>query len=184
MVDAVVAKHDEDVLRPIFYSTYRNETIIRYRQAVFEELERAEVFKVFPVFCEGMRTVRANLNYADKIAYRRHRHTVPLRAILVYCESIGSLRQSLQALTLHSDGLKDLQHYLTSYTDSEAFTRLATEAQSLRETLSPLSYGMLFRDDKVTVRKYASEPDYTVTILERFARFQGDRHQTAGSAQT
>jgi DNA mismatch repair ATPase MutS len=38
--------------------------------------------------------------------------------------------------------------------------------------LSKINYGTLFRGDKVTTRKYASEPDYTVTILERFARFR------------
>jgi DNA mismatch repair protein MutS len=31
---------------------------------------------------------------------------------------------------------------------------------------------MLFREDRVTVREYASESDYTVTILDRFARFR------------
>jgi DNA mismatch repair ATPase MutS len=54
---------------------------------------------------------------------------------------------------------------------AEAFSGLAKETKDLRATLSKLSYGMLFRGDKVTVRKYASESDYTATILERFAKF-------------
>lgn len=172
VVAAIVAKRDEDVLRPIFYSTYRSEEIIRYRQAVFADLERAEVFQAFPVFCETMRTVRANLAYAAKISYKRHRHTVILRAIHLYCEGVHALLQSLEALTLRSAGLKDLRGYLGGYARSQPFSQLATEARRLRDALSRLSYGTLFRGDKVNIRKYASEPDYAVTVLERFARFR------------
>jgi DNA mismatch repair protein MutS len=172
VVAAIVAKRDEDVLRPIFYSTYRDEEIIRYRQAIFADLERTEVFQAFPVFCEAMRTVRANLGYAHRISYKCHRHMVTLRAINLYCESLSALLRSLESLTLRSAGLQNLRRYLTNYTNSEAFTQLAEEARRHRDTLSKLSYGTLFRGDKVTVRKYASEPDYTVTILERFARFR------------
>jgi hypothetical protein len=169
---AIVAKRDEDVLRPIFYSAYRNEEIIRHRQAVFAELERSEVFQIFPVFCEAMRMVRANLAYADKISHKRHRHMVILRAAGAYCEAVDSLLRSLQAHSLRSSGLTDLQVYLADYTASPAFAQLVTETRNLRGTLSQISYGTLFRGDKVIVRKYASEPDYTVTILERFARFR------------
>lgn len=177
VVGAIVEKRDEEVLRPIFYSTYRDGEIIRYRQAVFKDLERADVFQPFPVFCEAMRTVRANLDYAAKISYKRHRHMVHLRAILLYCDAVQSLLQALDSLTLHSAGLKDLSEYLASHAKSEPFVRLAMEGRELRGTLSKLSYGTLFRGDKVTVRKYASEPDYTVTILERFARFRETKIQ-------
>jgi DNA mismatch repair protein MutS len=172
VVGAIVANRDEEVLRPIFYSTYRDGEVIRYRQAVFKDLERANVFQTFPVFCEAMRTVRANLDYAAKISYKRHRHMVHLRAILLYCDAVQSLLQALDRRTLHSAGLKDLSEYLASHAKSEAFIRLAMEGRELKGTLSKLSYGTLFRGDKVTVKKYASESDYTVTILERFARFR------------
>ena len=175
IVAALVAKRDEDVLRPFFYSPYRDEETVRYRQAVFGDLEQAEIFQVFPVFCEAMRSVRANLLYAEKITSKRHRHLVILRAVGLYCDAVASLLRGLRSLTLRSGGLTNLRSYLAAYTSSAAFTQLATETRDLRDTFLKLSYGMLFRGDKVTVRKYASEPDYTVTILERFAKFrQGD----------
>jgi hypothetical protein len=172
LIAAVVTKRDEEALRPIFYSTYRSEEVIRHRQAVFADLERPEVFRIFPVFCEAMRTVRANLTYAEKIPYKCHRHTVIVRAIGLYCDTVAGLLQNLQSLTIHSSGLKSLQTYLADYTVSQHFTQLAAEARNLRDTLSKICYGTLFRGDKVTVRKYASEPDYAVTILERFAKFR------------
>lgn len=184
VVTAIVAKRDEDVLRPIFYSTYRSEEIIRHRQAVFADLERAEVSRAFPAFCETMRTVRANLAYTARISYKRHRHMVVLRAIHVYCEGVHSLLQSLEDLTLHSSGLNDLRRYLGCYVRSEPFSRLATESRRLRDVLSRLSYGMLFRGDKVMIRKYASEPDYAVTVLERFARFREQEIELSGPQQS
>ncbi len=172
VIAAIVARRDEDVLRPIFYSTYRNEEIIRYRQAVFADVERAEVIRIFPGFCEAMRMVRADIAYADKISSRCHRHMVILRAAGLYCEAVATLLRGLQPLDLRSAGLRDLRAYLAGYTDSHGFTTLATQTRDVRATLSKISYGMLFRGDKVTVRRYAAEPDYTVTILDRFAKFR------------
>ncbi len=172
IIAAIVGPRDEQALRPIFYSPYRNEEIVRYRQAVFGDLERSDVFAIFPGFCDAMRTVRANLTYADKITQKRHRHTVVLRAARIYCDTIASLQDSLRSVVLESQGLKSLQAYLAGCTSARAFTELAKETRDLRETLSRLSYDMLFRGDKVTVRKYASEPDYAETILERFAKFR------------
>jgi DNA mismatch repair protein MutS len=172
VIDAVVAKRDEEILRPIFYSPYRNVDVVRYRQAVFCDLERPEVFGIFPVFSAAMRMVRANLGYAKKISHRCHRHTVILRAAGLYCDAVARLLRDLQSLVLHSAGLRDLQRYLADYVSSQTFTQLAEDTIDLQQSLSQISYGMLFRGDQVTVRKYASEPDYVVTILARFAKFR------------
>ena len=172
VIAAAVAKRDEEVLRPIFYTPYRNDEIVRYRQAVFADLERLELFRIFPAFCEAMRNVRANLGYAEKISHECHRHTVILRAIGLYCDAIDTLFRNLREQAPQSSALKAFQAYLGGYLASAAFQQLATEAAELREALAKISYGMLFRDDKITVRKYANEPDYTATILERFAKFR------------
>jgi hypothetical protein len=172
VIAAVVAKRDEDVLRPIFYSSHRNEDVVRYRQAVFSDLERPDVFALFPVFCEAMRSVRTNLGYAEQTSYRSHKHTVFLRAVGLYCQGVTTLLRDLQSVAPQSPGLQILLSYLTSYSASTAFRQLGSETAELHELLSNLSYGMLFRGDQVTVRRYASEPDYTVTVLERFAKFR------------
>lgn len=172
IVAAVVAKRDEKVLRPIFYSPYRSEEVVRYRQEVFADLERAEAFKVFPAFREAMRSVRANIAYAGSISLRSHKHAVHLRAAWLYCQATSVLARDLISVSPSSTGLRKFLVYLDGYVGSAAFRRLFEETAELRDSLSQLSYGMLFRGDKVTVRKYASEPDYTVTVLERFGRFR------------
>jgi DNA mismatch repair protein MutS len=173
-VTAIVARWNEGVLRPLFYSTYRSEDIIRYRQAVFRDLERPEVFSLLPVFCEGMRKTRSDLAYAHKINYKCHREMVLLRAIASYCETIAKLLRGFESLDLRSQGLGSFRQYLAEYSCSDAFATLAAETCNMQSGLSTIRYGMLFRGDKVTVRKYASELDCATTVLERFARFRED----------
>ena len=168
VVSAMADKRDEDVLRPIFYSSYRDVDIARYRQAVFTDLDRSDVFQAFPTFCDAMRTVR-QIELRGKISYKCHRHMVILRAIGLYCDTVTSLASNLASFALKSSGLRSLQAYLQSYINSLSHSRLATETRELQDIISKLSYGMLFRGDKATVRKYADEPDYTATILERFS---------------
>lgn len=181
VIAAVVNKRDEETLRPIFYSPFRSEDIVRYRQAVFSDLERSDVFALFPVFCEIMRSVRANLGYAEQISCRSHQHTVFLHAVGLYCHGVTSLLRDLQSVAPQSPGLCNLLGYLTGYSDSSAFRQLVSETAELHELLSNLNFGMLFRGDQVTVRRYASEPDYTVAVLERFAKFRETKTEPPAS---
>jgi hypothetical protein len=169
---AVVAKRDAEFLLPIFYAACRNEEVIRYRRAKFADVARTEVFEALTDFCEALRTVRANLAYADNIFLQAHRNLVLLRGIGRYCDAVESLPGALRSLELGSAGPRGLRAYLAGYGGSPWFTQLATEARELRGALSKITCSMLFRGDKVTVRKYASEHDYGATILERFGRFK------------
>lgn len=184
VVAGIVVHRDEEFLRPLFYSTYRNEDIIRHRQAVFGDLDRTDVFPLFPEFCEGIRKVRLDLNYAEKITYKCHRQLVLLRAIALYCNTVASLRRRLELLNLQSLGLQGLREYLVDYASSESFVVLVAETHDMQSQLSPINYAMLLRGSKVTVRKYASEPDYTKTILERFARFREEDVEGIGVSRS
>lgn len=171
VVAAAIAKEDAAVLLPIFYTPHRSEETVRYRQAVFADLAARQVVELLPLFREAMRFVRADLDYARQITRDRHRQTVVLRAIGRYCDAVASLREGLGRAPVRSTGLTAFGAYLNDYTATAAFTALRRDARELRELLSSVCYSMLFRDDRVTVRKYAGEPDYAVMVLERFARF-------------
>jgi DNA mismatch repair protein MutS len=173
-VAAIVARWNEAVLRPLFHSTYRNEHTIRYRQEIFRDIERPDIFPLLPEFCEGMRKTRSDLAYARKITYKCHREMVLLRAIAAYCETIVKVLRGFESLDLRSQGLSSFRQYLTEYTSSDRFVTLAADTRNMQSRLSTICYGMLFRGDKVTVREYASELDYATTVLERFARFRQD----------
>ncbi len=171
IVAAVVTNHDVAVLLPFFYTPHRSEAVVRYRQAVFADLEDPLVVELLRPFSEAMRFVRADLDYARQIMRERHRQAVVLRAVNLYCGAVAALCQGLDAAPLRSTGLLAFRAYLNAYAVTEAFTTLRREAGELRELLSNVSYNMRFHDDKVTVRRYTGESNYAVTVLERFARF-------------
>lgn len=171
VIPAIIAKRDEAALRPFFYSSYRNEAIVCYRQFVFRDLERSDVLSSVSDFCADMAKVRLDIKYSNEIRYICHRQMVVIRAIDLYCKTIARFALSLTTLDLKSRGLINLRRYFGDYTASASFITLAADTNSLQARLSAIRYGMLFRGDRVTVRKYADEPDYSEKVLERFERF-------------
>ena len=172
VVSAAVAKYDESRLRPFFYSPYRNEDIVRYRQEVFRDLEDASILGLMPVFCDGMRKVRLELAFAKKVQYKRHRQMVLFGAIQSYCRTIAGFAASLGKVDPGSRGLRNLGGFLAGYISSQPFTALTAETEALQEKLSGIRYSMLIHGDKVTVRKYAGEADYSTMVRSQFERFR------------
>ena len=173
IVAAAIAGRDggED-LRRFFHSPYRDEEIVGYRQEVFRDLEDADIFPLIPSFCDGMRKVRLDLEYARKIHFRCHRQMVVFGAIRHYCETIGDFVRRLGEAELRSRGLRGLRSYLADYQASVGFTALAAETDGLEKKLAAIRYNMLIHGDKVTVREFAAEADYSTMVRSRFERFR------------
>lgn len=172
VVAAAVAKYDESRLRPFFYSPYRNEEIVRYRQEVFRDLEDAAILGLMPAFCDGMRKIRLELAFAKKVQYKRHRQMVLFGAIRSYCRTVAGFAESLGKVDPGSRGLRNLVGFLAGYIASQPFTALTAETDALQEKLSDIRYSMLIHGDKVTVRKYAGEADYSAMVRSQFERFR------------
>ena len=172
IVAAAIAGRDGEDLRRFFHSPYRDEEIVGYRQEVFRDLEDADIFPLIPSFCDGMRKVRLDLEYARKIHFRCHRQMVVSGAIRHYCETIGDFVRKLGEAELHSRGLRNLRAYLADYQASVGFTALAAETDGLEKKLAAIRYNMLIHGDKVTVREFAAEADYSTMVRSRFERFR------------
>lgn len=177
VIAAVIAKQDATVLQPFFYSTYRDAEILRYRQDVFRELANDDLRSSVTSFCERMNRVRLELGYAKKIQYKCHRQVVIFRAIRIYCQSIETLASEFRNFDLISEGFLGFRRHLEKYRSSEEFAELVEEARDLQERLSTVQYSMLVHGGKVTVRKYASERDYSAIVLDQFKRFRTETNQ-------
>jgi len=172
IVAAAIAGRDGEDLRRFFHSPYRDEEIVGYRQEVFRDLEDTDIFPLIPSFCDGMRKVRLDLEYARKIHFRCHRQMVVSGAIRHYCETIGDFVRRLGEADLRSRGLRNLRSYLADYQASVGFTALAAETDALEKKLAAIRYNMLIHGDKVTVREFAAEADYSTMVRSRFERFR------------
>jgi len=62
--------------------------------------------------------------------------------------------------------------YLIDYTTSERFTSLIAETDKLQADLATVKYSILIKDDKLTVQKYESTPDYSAVVERTFDRFK------------
>ncbi len=172
IVAAAVAGRENDDLRRFFHSPYRDEKIVGYRQEVFQDLENPDVFALIPRFCDGMRKVGLDLRYAEKIYFKCHRQMVVFGAMRHYCDTVGDFVRGLGEADLRSRGLRNLRCYLDDYKASIAFTALAGETGAIGKKLAALRYGMLIHGDKVTVRDYAGEADYSAMVRSQFERFR------------
>lgn len=170
VIDA--ATDDPAVLRPFYWTPTRDEDTVRYRQQIFVDLECPDLFGLIAPFRDAMRRLRANLDYADKVDRETHRDAVMLRASGLYCEAVHTLAEGLNRGTPRSAGLLACLRYLEATVVSPGFVALEQGVARCRAALATVDYGLLFRGDTVQIRRYASEPDYTDTIHDRFARFR------------
>jgi DNA mismatch repair protein MutS len=123
-----------------------------------------------------MRIMRERLKQAKDLYFKYATERAFLGAVEIYYQAIERLIQEFSALDIQSRGLLALREYLTSYTGSDSFRNLVTEAEKLRLDLADIKYCLVLKDDSVTVRHYDGENDYSTAVEETFSKF---RPQTA-----
>lgn len=139
---------------------------------MFRDLDDAALLEQVGVFAAVMRRMREHLATAQKLHYPLQRERWFLEAVAAYCDAAASLARDLGNAGLTSRGLLGLRDYLASHVRSEAFTSLAAETTKLREDLSGISYSLHIKGNRVRVRKYAGEDDYSREVLAAFEKFR------------
>ena len=172
VLESVLAGRSEYDLRPFFYAPLHDSATVRYRQEVLQDLEDHEVRQCMKSFAEQMHWVRAHLTGMNKLHDRLYEEGWFLDSAEMYCAAVNSLSEGLNCLPVSSRGFTVLRDYLAAYRQSQGFVSLETEAARLRHELGALRYCMHIRGTRVTVVKYAGEPDYSLEVEEIFARFK------------
>jgi len=172
VVDAITARRDEYDLKPLFYTALHSEHTIRYRQAVFQDLERASTLEAIRKFAEEMRVVRRHLALTQKLYYKYNREGWFLEAAARYRDAVTGLADALTHADLRARGLIQLRDYLADYAQRGDFQTFVTDIDNCRAGLTSIRYCIIVRDSSVRVRKYAGEIDYSVDVEATFARFQ------------
>jgi len=90
----------------------------------------------------------------------------------IYCDAVASLARSLSGLEIKSLGFTAFRTYLSSYSRAVAFTALMRETNKVKADLAKVQYSVLIKGDRLTVRKYASEMDYSAQVENTFAKFK------------
>jgi DNA mismatch repair protein MutS len=172
VIAGVLGWRDDKRVRAVLHAPSRDPGTVRYRQGVFRDLESATVAGAIAAFSDAMRSIHAALEYSAESTYSCHRDVVRCDAIANYCRALRDLEEALRTSALNSDGLVGLRDHLAGYLRSRVFNALAEEAEDIRRELHAIRYSMLIRRNRIIVRKYRGEPDYSARILALFAPFR------------
>ena len=172
VIDAITAGKQEYNLKPFFCTLLKDTDAIRYRHEVMQDLENRTLFESIQTFAQNMRTMRQHLAQADKLYYKYQQESWFLDAVEIYCEAVERLVHDLSVADLRSRGLLAWRGYLTDYANSGRFTSLLAETKKLQVDLSTVRYCLVIKDNRVKVRKYESEIDYSADVEQTFEKFK------------
>jgi len=172
IIDALSSDKDEYNLKPFFYVPLKNVDTIKYRQKIMQDLENPVLMKNIKLFAQKMRTMREYLALSDKLYYKYPKERWFLDAAEIYCDSVSNLLRDLSAVKLTSRGLSELRKYLSNYTGSDRFVSLQNEIKKIKTDLSKINYCLLIKGNRIKVRKYESEIDYSENVEETFRKFK------------
>ena len=168
----VFGAEDEYELTPHFRQPLVDQSLIHLRQAVFVDLDRAEVRGAVNGFVRRMSIVRERLNTARGASEPYEGRRWHLEAAVQYCEAILTLQTELAEAEPASPGLQGVVAHLNAYHDSPAFRALRHDRSAAVGALASVHYAIWVEGARVTVGSYDGEPDYSEDVEQTFARFR------------
>jgi len=169
---AVTTGWTEFDLGPFFYMPLRDLDTIAYRQGIMRDLEEPAAMRAVRLFTERMGNMHRYLNLAKGLYYKQHKEGWFLASAELYCEAVEGLSQDFAALCLASRGLRVFREFLAAYVRSRAFDELAGQAGKVAGELSAVRYSFVIKGNRVTVRPYCGEVDYSALVEEAFHKFR------------
>jgi DNA mismatch repair protein MutS len=172
IVRSVCEGRDEYDLAPFFHVALDDLDAIAYRQEVMRDLESEDTARAIESFSDGMRSMRRTLPEDAKHYHSYEKERLFLAAVTAYCDAVERLAGELDRLRPASRGVCALRDHLSRHAASSGFSGMAGEARRLRAALGAVRYGLLLKDDVVTVRRYEDERDYSAVVEETFEKFR------------
>jgi len=172
IVASITADRQEYDLVPFFHTPLQSIATIAYRQEVFRDLEGEALFGNVSSFAQEMRTMRTHLARAAKLRYKYQKESWFLDAADIYCDAVTRLITDMTLADIQSRGLRAFREYLASYVESSDFTSLLAETKKLKRDLLEIRYCLRIKGNRITVRAYDSEADYSADVEETFDKFK------------
>mgnify|MGYP000262397229 CR=1 FL=1 len=172
VVNAITAGRQEYDLKPFFYFPIHALETVQYRQAVAQDLEGDSVLETIRAFAQQMVMVRRYLGMVSGLDYHYHKAGWFLEAALIYCQAIQTLARDLSVVELKSRGLLNFREYLNSYVNSAYFQSLQAETAQRKAEQASIRYAIIIKGNRVGVRKYEAEADYSQEVERTFEKFK------------
>jgi len=164
--------YDDYRLVPFFRTELKREGAIVFRHEVMQDLDNANVLLSIQAFALALRKMRASLEQAKKLYYRRQKEWWFHEAASQYRQAVRAFAAGLRDGRPASRGLRELDAWLQSYLASDAFTGLERDLEAVRAALAGVRYCIHIDGNTITVLNYNGEPDYSAYVLSIFDRFK------------
>jgi DNA mismatch repair ATPase MutS len=172
IIDAITAGKQEYRLQPFFYTPLKTLDAITYRHDIMRDLEQHMLFEQIQAFAQKLRAMRDHLTQAGKLHYKYQKERWFLDAVELYCDAVTGLVHDLSQAEVQSRGLLAFRAYMMDYAHSDHFTALHAETKGLKADLAAVHYCVQVSGNRVRVRTYANERDYSAEVLETFEKFK------------
>lgn len=149
------------------------ESDVRYRHAVFRDLQRPGLREGVATFCRDLLRVRQTLAMAARRHYDLEAQWWFLDAATRYTTAVPALVEVLDSVPVTSAAWHGVAGSLRAYIDSPGFAELSARAADLTRRLDAVRYRLRVHSDRVQVRPVdPDEPDYATELLAIFDRFR------------
>ncbi|MGH8988244.1 MAG: MutS-related protein, partial [Acidimicrobiales bacterium] len=173
IVSGITADREEAAaVEELFFHQMRAVEVVRYRHDVFRDLDEPETWAALKRFCESIRAVLSHVSQARAMRVLEQRQGWVLDAADIYIHAVRALANDLSETRLGSRGLLDFRGYLGGHVSSEEFARLEADTVACKVALAGIAYCVNIDGGRVTVTRYAEEPDYSEEIHSVFERFR------------
>ena len=172
IINAVTAGRQEYNLKPFFYTSLNDVATIKYRQEVAQDLASETLLASIKSFAQKMIVMRRYIAMIEKLHYKYHKEGWFLEAVIIYFDAVNSLAHDLSQAKLKSRGLAAFRDYMTNYVESDGFRSLLAQTKKLKTDLSTVKYCVLINGNRVKVRKYEDDIDYSAAVEKTFEKFK------------
>ncbi|MGH3320464.1 MAG: MutS-related protein, partial [Streptosporangiaceae bacterium] len=172
IVESATSGREDYDLETFFYIPLTDLDAIDYRHEVFRDLESPDLPGYVRAFADRMRTMRAHLAQVDKLHYTYQKEHWYLDAVEVYCDAVSRFADDLRSAEMTSRGFLAFREYMASYVGSDRLRSLLAETKSLKDDLNAVRYCMRIKGNRITVRRYDDEADYSEEVSETFEKFK------------
>ena len=159
-------------LAPFFHLPLPNADAVAYRQEIMRDLQNPDCLDAARRFARAMYRLRELVTASQKLPNEHAQRAWHLAAVRHYGRAVQRLQGDLTALPLRSRGLTGLLQWLGEATAADDYTRMLTRADDVQRQLDEVRYSIVIDGDRVTVRTYGGEEDYTVLVQQTFAKFR------------
>ncbi|TKI07842.1 MutS-related protein [Martelella alba] len=171
LIAVLTEGREEYHLAPVFYHRETSADVVRYRQAIMDDVREPAVNALIKTFARDMQGLRDILAKNAKRGYLHNQTRWHLTAVTRYSAAIDALGEGLSAVVPRSAGLRHFSDYVRAYRQSTAYRELCRRASALTATLSRLRYSLLIRGNTIDIDRDDDPVNYSEEILHLFQAF-------------